>query len=300
MAEARQRPARPSWRPDISAADNRGMPTVHVAEMAADETSEDVVLTLPNAVALLDGATSLRPTSHTGGWYAEKLAEALRPRLGPESVAESPDLAEVLFDAIAEVQSRHDLRPGSSPSSTVSLLRWNENVVQALVLADSPVVVFTDNGEQAITDERLAKLGGTSRTGYRARLREGGGFDGAHHAALRDAVDATARWRNVTGGFWVAEADPQAARQSVRREWPRSSVRAALLASDGVSCGFDKYDCYPNWSAMLEHADRESAEAVLRRVREAERSDPDGLRWPRAKRHDDQALAIVRFDRDGS
>jgi hypothetical protein len=30
-------------------------------------------------------------------------------------------------------------------------------------------------------------------------------------------------------------------------------------------------------------------------VRTAEESDPHGARWPRPKRHDDQALAVVSF-----
>ena len=37
----------------------------------------------------------------------------------------------------------------------------------------------------------------------------------------------------------------------------------------------------------------EGIDAVFDRVRQAEAGDPDGARWPRAKRHDD--AAIVHF-----
>lgn len=266
------------------------MAKVEVAERAGGEHSEDVVLTLPNAVALLDGATSVRPTAYTGGWYAHRLTEALRPRLG-----EASDLADLLAGAITEVAERHELRPGQAPSSTVSLLRWDTTTVEALVLADSPVVVFTDSGEHPVTDDRLANLRSEGRGGYRERLRSGGGFDEEHQAELRAAVDTTGRWRNVEGGFWVAEADPLAAYRAFRDTWRSADVRAALLASDGVSCGVEEYGIYPDWSAVLRQATTDGAHTVLDQVRAAENSDPDGRRWPRPKRHDDQALALVRF-----
>ncbi|WP_019852646.1 protein phosphatase 2C domain-containing protein [Actinopolyspora mortivallis] len=271
------------------------MTTVESAGQAGagrEATSEDVVLLLPNAAAVLDGATSLRPTEYSGGWYAARLSEALRPRLR----ADEAGLPELLSASIAEVAGSHGLRPGDSPSSTVSLVRWDDSTVEALVLADSPVVALTRSGTEVVSDDRLAELGTGSDDGYRRWLRAGGGFDEHHFRHLREAVDATGRWRNVEGGFWVAEADPAAAHRAVRRSWPRDRLEAVLLASDGVSCGVDRYGSYPSWRSLFEHATSESPQAVLERVRAAEESDPDGTRWPRPKRHDDQALVVVRFD----
>lgn len=266
------------------------MPSVDIAEQAGSEVSEDVVRVLPRAVSVLDGATSLRPTARTGGWYAHQLSDALEPRLDSDT-----DLAQALADAITQVAENHGLRPGDSPSSTVALLRWDDEVVEALVLADSPIVVFTGSGEHPVTDDRLANLRAPGSGGYRHRLLSGGGFGEQHLTALRNSMDVTARRRNVEGGFWVAEADPDAAFRATRARWPRDEVRAALIASDGVSCGVDDYGLYPNWTAVLEHATSEGPGQVLAAVRAAEDSDPDGVRWPRPKRHDDQALALVRF-----
>jgi hypothetical protein len=266
------------------------MPSVEVAEQAGEEHSEDVVLVLPEAVALLDGATSLRPTARTGGWYASRLTEALGARLGSGA-----DLADILADSIAEVAETHGLRPGRAPSSTVALLRWDTHTVEALVLADSPIVVFTPSGEHAVTDDRLVNLRTEGRGGYRERLRSGGGFGAEHLEALRASSDVTSQWRNVEGGFWVAEADPRAAFRATRAHWPRPEVSAALVASDGVACGVNDYGIYPNWSAVLDEATSVGPRSVLDRVRTAEEADPEGTRWPRPKRHDDQALALVRF-----
>jgi hypothetical protein len=291
----------PDTRPGISSSRGRPVRCVHVPTVTVAEQpgvgldgrprpTEDRVIVLPHAVILLDGATALLPQMRGGGWYAGELGREIADRLTARPAA---DLAEVLAAAIGAVAGTHGLVPGAAPSSTVALLRWDAGTVEALVLADSPVVVRTPTGFDVLSDDRLARLprrGG----GYRGRLRSGAGFDADHLASLRASAGAVGEWRNTDGGFWVAEADPAAADRALRRRWPRAEVSAALVASDGVSCGVDDYGLF-GWPKVFDLAARRGPAAVLDTVREAERADPDGRRWPRPKRHDDQALALVDF-----
>ncbi|TDQ05531.1 protein phosphatase 2C domain-containing protein [Labedaea rhizosphaerae] len=250
--------------------------------------TEDVVVSLGTSVVLLDGATSLRPGLPSGGWYAATLAA----QLGTE-LTTHPELGleDILARAIAELARRHGLRPGASASSTVAMLRWTAEVVEALVLADSPIVAFTSDGVQLVADERLASL--PRRGSYRDRLRSGGGYGTEHASALRESARRFDALRNAEGGFWVAEADPDAAYHAITARWPREQVRAVLMASDGMSCGVEDYGLFADWSAVLESVRTQGAQAVLRQVRDAERGDPDGTRWPRPKVHDDKTLVLV-------
>ena len=272
-------------------------PVVMVAERpgvgvdGAPRPSEDVVSVLPNAVLLLDGATSLRPGLRGGGWYASVLAGQLAARL---TGYPSMDLADLLAAAIRAVARDHDLAPGESPSSTVALVRWDDKAVEGLVLADSPVVAATTGGVRVLADDRIVRLPRPG-PGYRDRLRAGAGYGEDHVTALTTAAASFGRLRNTAGGFWVAEADPDAAYEARRASWPRAAVDKVLLASDGVACGVDDYRIFPDWAAVFDLAAARGADAVLDAVRAAEESDPDGTRWPRPKRHDDQALAVVDF-----
>ncbi|MBV9845310.1 MAG: hypothetical protein JOZ47_09595 [Kutzneria sp.] len=246
------------------------VPTIQVAERpgtglnGAPRPTEDRVVVLPNAVVVLDGVTSRRPASRNGGWYANQLGEEIGRRLAGEP---SADLVAVLADSIEAVTRAHRLVPRDSPSSTVAILRWSESTVDALALADSPVVVFTPE-PRVLADDQLA------------RLRASGG----------DVVGL----RNVEGGFWVAEADPSAARHAATASWPADQVRASLVATDGVACGVDDYGLF-DWLAVLELAERSGPDAVLAEIRAAELADTDCRRWPRSKTHDDQTLAVIRF-----
>lgn len=270
-------------------------PSIDVAEAAGvgldgfDRPTEDRVVRLRNAVVVADGATSLRDGELSGGWYAERLCAALARELTDRP---HDDLKDLLADAIGAVAADHGLVPGEAPSSTVAILRWSDDAVDALVLADSPVVVFTDRGPHLLADERLAAI--AQPGGYRQRLRDGGGYGPEHAAALRESGARTRRLRNVEGGFWVAEADPAAAARASTASWPRDHVRAALVATDGMSCGVDDYHIF-DWPQVLAHALHEGPAAVLAMVRTAEIADPKGERWPRPKRHDDKTLVLIRF-----
>lgn len=271
-------------------------PRIEVAERpglgldGAVRPSEDVVVVLPNAVVLLDGATTLDPALPSGGWYASRLAGELSGRLVGYPDA---DVADLLAAAIKSVARDHGLIPGESPSSTVAVLRWNDRVVEGLVLADSPIVAFTADGPAPLVDNRLASM--PRGAGYRDRLAAGAGYDDDHLVALRDAATSMSRRRNTDDGFWVAEADPDAAHYAERATWPRAGLTTVLMASDGVSCGVDTYRVFPDWTAVRDLAAERGPEAVLDRVRAAENDDPHGTRWPRAKPHDDQALVVVDF-----
>ena len=271
-------------------------PTIITAEAAGvgvDGTArptEDRIVVLDNAVILLDGATALEPRARTAAWYVEQLGAELATHLRQNPTT---DLRALLAEAITALARTHDLTPGTAPSSTVAIARWTPDKIDALVLADSPIVAFTPTGPDVLADDRIAALP-KRPGGYRARLADGNGFDPDHVASLRAAGARTGRLRNVPGGFWVAEADPAAAHQARTRTWPRADVRALLMSTDGVSCGVDDYHLF-TWPQVLDLARIHGPQAVLDQVRTAEQQDAAGRRWPRPKRHDDQALALISF-----
>ncbi|GAA0227621.1 protein phosphatase 2C domain-containing protein [Saccharothrix mutabilis subsp. mutabilis] len=242
------------------------MPEIITAERAGvgldgrPRPTEDRIVVLPNAVVVLDGATSPTPAERDGGWHSRALAAELTSLDG--------DLADDLARAIGRLADRFGLVPGDSPSSTVAIARWTDETVDALVLADSPVVAFGARTD-VLADHRLRDL--------------------------RGKVSRITDWRNREGGFWVAEADPAAAYRAVRRTWRRDEAHTVLLATDGVSCGVDDYGLFADWREVLDITLAKGPEAVLDEIRAAEAGDPERTRWRRSKVHDDQALAVVRF-----
>ncbi|WP_329014980.1 protein phosphatase 2C domain-containing protein [Micromonospora rifamycinica] len=268
-------------------------PEVVTAERPGrNRPTEDRIFTTSNAVIVLDGASQPEAGTRDGGWLAEQVGRRLRQFLTEQPEA---DLADALAGAIRHVRDQHRLRPGAAPSTTVSIVRRRGNDLDLLVLGDSPIVLLTRTGEiREIRDERLAQVALDQHANLHEAIRQHGGF-GFHHAAEWAAlVDAQRRVRNSPGGYWIVEAAPEAARHAVRETWPASDLAAVLTMTDGVSDGVDKYRTPATWQAAITLANQHPARLV-ETVHEAEEDDMDGRRWPRNKRHDDKAVALLRL-----
>jgi len=210
-------------------------PLVHIeaATLAGGDNNQDRYAYGDGWAFVLDGATSYSdtPPVHDGGWYAERLKNALVPRL-----TKNPDrpTVDIVADSIREAASAHHPGQGPCPTSTIALARWDADQVELYVLGDSYACALTDDGPVILTDDRLSKIGVGLRTLYRQRLREGYGFDDRHREILEALQRVEAAHRNRRGGYWIAGEARSAAYfgNGVLLEVPHT--RRLLLASDGA------------------------------------------------------------------
>lgn len=267
---------------------------VRTAQLPAGEGSgQDRVFVLPSAVVVLDGASSQEPGHYDGGWYADTLGRQVAGHLRADETTSLPNL---LAAAIADVASIHGLTAGTSPSSTVAILRWTDEQVEGLVLGDSPIVVFTTSGHvDQIRDDRLAHVAPSQRRAYVQRLQAGGGYDAQHRELLRQLQNAQRAKRNTEGGYWIAEVDPDAAHHAQTRHWRRADLEAALVTTDGIARGIEQYGTPPSWSQALNISRQYGPDQLTLTVHQTEENDPHGKDWPRSKSHDDKALALVDY-----
>lgn len=264
-------------------------PLAHVETVEAPGTagpSQDRVFTCRNAVVVLDGASSPEPGGRDGGWMAETLGRTLAALLGgPPDL----DLSDALHQALTTVRDRHGLIEGKSPSTTVSIVRWSDAHVDALVLGDSPVLLEFQSGETAaLLDDRLSRLP------LRAQFEPVPRNHPSANERWRALVQYERSERNRPGGYWIAEANPAAARHALTGRWQTAEVSHALALTDGIANCVTVFKALPDWRAVLDVARHDLAQLVAIAER-AEDSDPDGQRWPRTKHRDDKAAAVVMF-----
>ena len=246
-----------------------------------------MIVTTADAVIMLDGASAFTPVPVPAPVYADHLAHDIARIMGTRP---GGDLRGILADAISVTARDLDLRPGASPSSTVIILRRGGSYADCLVLGDSLAVL----AGQAITDNRLARIGQDIRERYRERLTDGHGYDDEHRHLLRELQHEQARWRNRTGGYWIAEADPGAAEQALATHYPAESVPWAVLATDGAYKTMTHLGL-ADWSALRGSSSQDLAD-FLQQCHDWEASDdPDGQKLPRAKPHDDKSLVAAEF-----
>jgi hypothetical protein len=159
------------------------------------------------------------------------------------------------------------------------------------VLGDSPIHYGTASAAAILTDERLAAIAPVERKRYMNRLRAGHGYGDEHRAAITALQQAQRDARNQRDGYWIAEAEPEAANHGVTLTLESGALTLAVLATDGAADLIDYTG--QDWCAIA-HYDAAQLAELLRQLDSWEAvSDPDGRQLPRAKRHDDKTIAVV-------
>jgi hypothetical protein len=270
--------------------------TLATAPARPDRPNEDFVVASPDVVVLLDGVSVPDGVdtgcTHGVAWFAGTLGHEL---LGQ---ARNPDLSlhDALSRSLGHVRSLHadtcDLDNPASPAATVVIVNVAGPALRYLVLADS--VLMLDRGGAApevITDERLAAI--VKRHPAKVDHLDVGSAE--YRAALREHSATLTRHRNVPGGFWTASTDPGVAVEALTGSVPLHDLRSATLLTDGATRLVDLYGL-ATWADLHTLIIDAGPHELIRRVREAEASDPAGVRWSRRKIHDDATVAHCRFD----
>jgi len=248
----------------------------------------------PGFVIVFDGLSTPGDLAtgciHGTPWYVRRLGGHLARCLTNE-----PDepLADLLARAIAHLAASHahtcDLGDPGTPSSTVAVVRERPSHVDYLLLADSVTLLDGPGGAQVVVDDRVDAV--ATHELAAARRQPAGLPQPAHHLQVQQLVLEQRRHRNRTGGYWVAAADPAAAHHAVTGTLPRDDVYRVAVLTDGAARLVDPFGL-ATWLSLLDLLQRHGPSALIDRVREAERSDPDGQRWPRIKRCDDATAAF--------
>jgi hypothetical protein len=243
--------------------------------------NEDWLGLSPTAAVVLDGVTVFSGTTtgcrHSTPWYVNELGM----RLVAGASKRDRSLTEVLVYAIQEVASLHqdvcDLEQVGAPSAAVAMVRAGDRTLDYLVLADVTIILDSISELRVITDDRVADtvqdLAKSESTGDEVMKRR-------------------EQFRNKSGGYWVAAADPDVAQHAITGSIPISGLRHAVLMSDGVTRLVDPFQEL-DWYGLLTAAVKFGSASVIERVRRTEAGDPLRHHWPRFKVSDDATIAIV-------
>jgi hypothetical protein len=259
------------------------------------EVNEDWVGATQSIAIVLDGITTPPGMgdvgcSHGTPWLVASIGSSVLLH-----AEQQPDLSltEILRQAIADTAARHagtcDLNAPGTPSAGVAMLRATDRTLDYLVLSDAFVVIDTGDEVQAITDLRGQEVVADLRA---ATFAHPIGSE-AHAANRRAMVDLQRSYRNAPDGYWVAAGRLEAADRAITGRVALAHVRRAAVLSDGAAALIE-YDL-ADWKGLLDILELHGPATLVQRVRNAERSDPQGIRWPRFKASDDAAAVICLF-----
>jgi hypothetical protein len=141
--------------------------------------------------------------------------------------------------------------------------------VEYLVLADSPLVLDTNEGVRVIVDDRNVQI----------------------PDFLPETIESN---RNQPGGYWVASTNPAAAYEALTGSIGASDLRAAVLLTDGASRWVDEFGLglWDDLVSVVRTSD--GPQTIVRDVRGCEKAKSINGRLPSGdKRHDDATALVV-------
>ncbi|MBT2505930.1 hypothetical protein J7I98_08490 [Streptomyces sp. ISL-98] len=228
-------------------------------------------------LVLLDGVTPPAGDDgclHSVPWFTARLGGTL---IELSTSRRDLTLEEILAESIRRTADAHrttcDLSHVRTPQATVVVARWGAEAVEHLVLSDSTLLLESPSGTvRPILDTRLDLL-----------PRE-----------ILSSLAATDALRNKEGGFFTAAADPSVATRAVSGVTPRAEVRALAALSDGASRWVDMFG-RGDWEDCVGVLRKESAQALIDRVRALETDEATAPLVRRWKRHDDAAAIYAEL-----
>jgi hypothetical protein len=183
--------------------------------------NEDVVAASSSVAIVLDGLTA-PPALGTGcvhgtPWFVTRLGTQL---VGAATTAREEPLQDLVASAITRVADSHahtcDLDHPGTPSSSLAILREQDQRVEYLLLFDSVIVLDGTSGLTIVSDRRVDAVAQEEHLATRTHPIG----SPAHQDRVQALIEAQRPHRNQPGGYWVAAAKPTAAYQAVTGSWP--------------------------------------------------------------------------------
>lgn len=252
---------------------------IEAATLAGGEVNQDYYAYGETYALVLDGASSFlsEQTAIDAITYVSALGKALAAKL---TVCPVNEIADVVAKSIDEVASEYNLEEERSPSSTVAIAKWDDEVISIYVLGDSSCLIVDINGKKTeLTDNKILQFGENIRYCYRKRLSDGYGFDEEHRNLLKNLQLVQKEYRNVENGYWIASTSGFAAHYGIKVSYPKNTIDKIFLYSDGVG--------------TVNLNELNNLDNYLMEKHEREMMDVDGIAFPRSKVHDDKTIIEI-------
>lgn len=261
-------------------------------DAAANEDFVAATASVVSVVVVLDGA-SAPPGVETGCvhgtlWFVRRLGAALLEVLSTQTEQAPVDnLAQAIVNVSALRINACDLGHPGNPSAAIAILREQRETIEFLLLGDTTVLLDESAGVRVVTDDWLEKVAGGEQAAHQQAT--GSATKGSRPAAVAGPTGCGRQ-----DGFWRVSSNPDAADSAVTGTVRRRGLGRAAVLSKGATRLADRFGLM-GWPSFLDLLDKGGPEALIDRLRDAERSDPGGQRWPRGVAHDDATAVVCHF-----
>ena len=261
--------------------------------------NEDIVGLSPYGAWVLDGATGLNNKNLVSNesdakWYVNWWNKYLH-----ENMKRNDSLKEIMKDGIDEITKEYYKLIGDNkvesldfPSCACSLVKFYEDKIEYLILGDCTLLVNSKGIVETFKDDAISKLD-KKVYDYMAKLENSKNMTfNERKAKVMHIIIENRLKKNTIGGYWSLEFSKEAIDNCVSGFIDIKDNTKIMMTSDGFSCAHDRYGIFSK-EEIINLANTEGIDYIYKKVREFEKSDDNGVEYPRFKVHDDSSCVYL-------
>lgn len=263
--------------------------------------NEDIGHITKNAAWVLDGSTGVTNDhifteyDSDAQWFTHRWNDFLI-----DNIDRDEELKDILKEGVRTIRDEFFSRDNSKniekigfPSSTLALVRWNSSKLEYFILADNIISIERDQSIKTYKDTMIDRLDSITHSKmHDFILKNNGDIDSAREH-VKDILIKNRRLKNTDEGYYVLEFDDYAIDHGVHGELKADNLHI-LIATDGFSALAEKYKHY-ELDELLPMAKKYNIDKLNDELREIERSDHRGVKYPRIKVHDDSSAIYLEL-----
>lgn len=264
-----------------------------LTDVGSRGVNEDAIFTGDNLFAVFDGASPLIKSKsiigeRTGGQIAGQIAR--------QAFADDPRLplnrlALIANQNIRQAQALESFDADRAWSTTIAAVRIIGDQLEYLSIGDSPIIaIYSDNSAKQISkfydwDIKSLELW--------KELAIQGVDNPRQHPLMKDKILEVRRKANAEYGY--CNGDPKMANFIDHGQLPLENVKAIALLTDGFMLPKENLEAPDDWDEFATHFGANKLEGILGLIRDLEKSDKNGQKYPRFKTHDDATAIVIEF-----
>ena len=178
------------------------------------------------------------------------------------------------------------------PSCACSLVKFYEDKIEYLILGDCTLLVNSKGRVETFKDDAISKLD-KKVYDYMAKLENSKNMTfNERKANVMHIIIENRLKKNTIGGYWSLEFSKEAIDNCVSGFIDIKDNTKIMMTSDGFSCVYDRYGIFSK-EDIIKLANTEGIDYIYKKVREFEKSDDNGVEYPRFKVHDDSSCVYL-------
>jgi hypothetical protein len=268
-----------------------------------NHTKEDIANIGSNSTWVLDGATGLNgrniiaSAESDAQWYVKWWDRFLLNNLN--NIENS--IQDILKEGIDQIRNEFNAHVGNEeisnidfPSSTLSIVRWQDNILEYFILGDGTLTIRQNCGTEVYRDKSINILDDKVYERMKYLINQQGQSLYQAKANVIDMLVDHRLKKNTPDGYWILEFDERAIDNGLYERIEVKDEVEILLTSDGFSAISDKYNRYPI-EKLIEEARVRGLDKIYKEIRDIELGDALGEKYPRFKIHDDSSAVYIRL-----